>query len=472
MTAKIKPKTFLSLALVIGILSLLWYAVGCGGGSNSSRTQPATGNVQIKMGDAPADSVMAFELTITKIDLTSQGGGTTNVLNTPAEIELTHLAGTVESLALANVTLGNYTGAAISISNAEVTYIPAGSTTPVEKKFALNTTVNVTFNPQITIGAGISVLNFDLKLAQSLTLDAGGNVTGINPVFTVSVSTVAPSDEQEEESGEVEDRVGTVSSITAAGSNTPGSFAITPRSGAQPQTFTVDSNTRFSDGLAQFGDLKTNMVVEVSARTQSDGSLLATKVELVEAQEGQEAEGIVTDATGNPVTSFTLLLQDGLGSGFSSATIGTKVTVDASHAAYRDPLTDSDNSQLLSNLPFTPKFDNTTLAKGQGVEVDSSGTTPVSGTINANKVQLRKQALTGTIGPAAAGSNSTFTLLLDPDSAFVKLTGVSSINVYKVPKTEMQGLTALTQGAKVRVRGLLFFDGTKYQFVAKRISLP
>jgi hypothetical protein len=33
-------------------------------------------------------------------------------------------------------------------------------------------------------------------------------------------------------------------------------------------------------------------------------------------------------------------------------------------------------------------------------------------------------------------------------------------------------LTAVTNNSTVRVRGLLFFDGTNYQFVAVRIGLP
>jgi hypothetical protein len=205
--------------------------------------------------------------------------------------------------------------------------------------------------------------------------------------------------------------------------------------------------------------------------TQTDGSLLATKIEMLEAAEGQEAEGIVTTTTGSPVTSFQLVVHDGFGSGMASSMLGTTVTVNVGTAVFRAPLANSDDSALLKNLPFVPKFDASTLVKGQSVEADASGTSTSQTTINAAKIQLRRQALSGTIGPAPTGSNATFALLIDADSAFAKLTGVTSINVYQVSKTTMKG-AAPTQGSKIRVRGLLFFDGTNYQFVAATLDHP
>lgn len=464
--------SFLSgIMLAMMVMGFLLQATGCGSNTSTS-AQPATGNVQIKIGDAPADSVLAFELTITRIDLTPQGGSAITVLNRPRDIELAHLAGTVENLMLTKVAPGTYTGASIAVSKAEVVYIPTGATRPVQKEFTLNTTVNVGFNPAITIGSGALVLSFDLNLAQSLTFDASGNVTGVNPAFVASTSAVAPQDEQKEEDGEMEDFVGTVTTVTPASGNTPASFVVTPQPVGDPRTFTVGANTVFSDGLSQFGDLKTNMMIKVDAVTQSDGSLLAKEVEMLEDHDGTEVEGIVIDTSGSPVTTITLLPQEGAGSNFASTSVGSNITVNVASAVFKDPLTDSDHSELLRNLPFTAKFDSTTIAKGQAVEVDTTAAVTPNSNIGANKVHLRKQALTGTVGAAPAGSNATIALLLDADSAFVKLTGVSSINVYRVPKTEMRELSSLTPGAKVRVRGLLFFDGNNYQFVAWRIGHP
>jgi hypothetical protein len=458
-----------TLALALG---LGWVATGCGGGAASNTLAPTSvTRTQIKIGDAPADSVLAFELIVTRMDLMQQGGATVNVLNHSEEIELTHLSGTVEPLTVANVGAGTYTGAAVAISSVEVSYLPAGSTSPVEKKFALNTTINVAFNPAVTISNQPMVLNLDLNLAQSLSFDAAGNVTAVNPVFTASTAMVAAQGEQEEETGKVEDMVGTVSTVTAASSSTPASFAVTPQSGGPDQTFTVDANTKFEDGLTQFSDLKTGMLVKVDATTQTDGSLLATDVELTEANNGLEADGVVMTTTGNPVTSLTLLVQDEAGS-MATNMVGTPLTVDVSNATFQSSMNDADLSSLLQSLPFVPKFDNTTVAAGQRIEVNAAANAQTQASFSADSVRLRKQALTGTVGAASAGSNASFSLLLDADSAFVTLTKVSSINVYQVSKTQLKGISSVAQGAKVRVRGLLFFDGTNYQFVAARITQP
>jgi Domain of unknown function (DUF5666)/Domain of unknown function (DUF4382) len=456
-----------TLALALG---LGWVTTGCSGGTASKTVMPTTvARTQIKIGDAPADSVLAFEVGITRADLVQQGGATVKVLKTPVEIELTHLAGTVGPLALADVPAGTYTGVTVAVSNVEVTYLPPASTSPVEKTFALNTTVTVPFTSAITISDQPTILNFEFNVAQSLVFDMSGTLTDLKPVFTVSVSTVAPNTEQEEETGKIEDMVGTVSAVTPANGNTPASFALTPQSGGPDQSFTVDASTKFGEGLTQFSDLKTGMLVEVNATTQSDGSLLATDVEMKEASNGLEADGVVMATTGNPVTSLTLLVQDETG---NMAAMGTPLSVDVSSAVFSIPMHDPDLSSLLQGLPFAAKFDNTTVAAGQRIEVNGSSNGQPQSSFSANKVRLSPQALTGTVGAPSAGSNASFSLMLDADSAFVKLTNVSTLNVYQVSKTELKGISSVAQGTKVRVRGLLLFDGTNYQFVAARMTQP
>ena len=460
---------FLRFTIVALVMGLCLVALGC---SNSPKTTPmATANAQFKIGDAPADSLLSLVVTITHVDLTQQGGGTITVLDKPTKIELTHLAGTVESFVAANVPPGTYTAATISISTVDVTYIPPGGTTPVVKTFTLNTTVTVRFNPPVTIvGKAPSVFSFDFNAAQSLTFDSAGNVTGINPVITVSVQAVSGDEpEDDEEHGEIEDMVGTISTVSPSSATMAASFDLTPESGSSARTFTVNDKTVFEDGISQFADLKTGMLVEVDAITQSDGSLLATKVEMMDANEGMEVDGLVTATSGTPVTSVKLLVHDEAGS-MSTDMVGKPVTVDISNAVFKSPLSNSSFSELLRNLPFTPKFDNTTVAVGQRIQVNSPVASQMQSSFSATQVRLQKQALSGTVGAAPTRSNASFSLLLDADSAFVKLTGVSSVNVYQGPGT--QEMNPVAPGTKLRVRGLLFFDGTNYQLVAARVARP
>ncbi|HVH88389.1 MAG TPA: DUF5666 domain-containing protein [Terriglobales bacterium] len=431
---------------------------GCGGG-NSNPVTP--GSTQFKIGDAPADSVLALELTITNITLTNQSGGSVTVLSSADEIEASHLAGTVETLALSDVPSGTYTQASISYSGAEITYIPAGSTTPVEKQLSASGTANVPLN-SLSIGTS-SVVSFDLNAAQSLTFDAGGNVTALNPVFTASAAAVAAENAQEEESGAFE----VVGAINAAPSNN--AFVVSLQMMPQSAKVNVNSNTSYSDGLNTYNDLKQGMLVEVEATTQPDGSLLAKQVELVE-NEGIEAEGIITSVT-NPLTQFTIVDEDGVGSGLSPANIGSNINVNVSaiSTSFRADLHHVD----MSGLSFS--FSNAAnVAKGQNVQVESSGGMQTNSTINADKVVLVKQALSGTVSNyvASGSSSATFTLSLPAESAFFKLTGVNAITVYQQPGTELKGLSAVNNGSAIRVRGMLFFDGAGYHFVAVRIALP
>lgn len=453
---EMRPRKLMLFSVIIFVaLCLLLALTGCGG--NNAITA-AAGNTQVKIGDAPADSVIAFELTVTQVALTSQSGKSVTVFSGTREVELAHLAGTVEPMALTNVPADTYTQAAISFSGAEVTYIPTGSTTPVEKEINASGTVTVTPSSPVTIGTANNILSIDVNVAQSLTFDATGNVTAVNPVFTISSVTVSSeADEKDEESGELEDAVGTVSAAPASNS-----FTLTLQMTSQSATFNVDANTKFSDGLAGFADIKQGMLLRVDATTGTDGGFNAKKVELVEAS-GAEAEGIVTSVA-NPLTQFTIVDADGAGSGMSATNIGTTITVNVGVSTTFRANTDNLDMTGLSFSFSGP----TSLAPGQNVEVETAA--PVTaGAATADRVTLSKQALTGAVSGAASG---TFTLTVPADSAFAKLSGVTAVTVHQQPGTELKDMTAVTNGSAVRVRGMLFFDGVSYQFVAARISLP
>jgi len=103
-------------------LLLLFLAAGCG--ESSSPVQP-TSAVQVKVGDAAADRVVAFEMTLTSLVLTKSDGQQVSVLPEPRRIEFTRLAGALEPVALLDIPQGIYTEAALMGSNVHLTYIDA-----------------------------------------------------------------------------------------------------------------------------------------------------------------------------------------------------------------------------------------------------------------------------------------------------------------------------------------------------------
>lgn len=411
-------------------------------GSNSSTTMTPQ-NVTIQTGDATNDQIVKFELTISSITLTGTGGtsNTQNLLSHPREVEFAHEAGSFEPLTLAHVPPGTYSGATVMVSNPEVVAIVGGVPTKLSATLS-SSTITVTFSSNITVGNSPMFINFDLDMTNALTIS--GNTATVAPTFKVTTSTVAPDENSEHnDDGEIEDVHGTVTDITAP------NFTI--QTSQSTITFATDSTTRFSDGLTSLSDLKKGEVLEVDGVTKSDGTKLATKVDLEEGQNGMEVEGIVSAVTGTPATQITIAHQVD-----SSGTTTPPVTVDAQITANTKFLVRLDKLNLSLNLPVV--FDASHIGKGQRVEVDSSSTgTPVV----ADKVKLREQALIGTISNL---NGNTFTLTVNSTSAFASLSGATTVSVTVLNGGDEE--VTLMNGATVRIRGLVFFDGTNYTMVA------
>src|SRR5579871_1874461 len=262
-----------------GVIALLIVAVGCGGGSSTTPlgAAPNSSAVQVKIGDDPDDSVVAFEITVNSVVLTDQSGATVNALSAPTTLELTHLADTNEPLSFLNIKQDTYTQAAITVSNPEIVYLNALGQA-VEKQLTMTDTVTVTFNPALVVGPGSSVVTLDLNLAQSLNINLASGSVAVNPTFVITTSAVPPEgneDQENEDNGQVQEAWGIVGTVAS------NSFTMTNGMGSQLLTFNVDSRTSFEDigGLSQ---ITPGMLLKVKAVTQPDGSLLARRVKAVE----------------------------------------------------------------------------------------------------------------------------------------------------------------------------------------------
>lgn len=454
-------------AMILMVASaLLLAAVGCGGGSSAP---PGGGGgaaataTQIKIGDAPADRVITFEVTIGPVSMAPTSGAAVTVLSATRRLELTHLSGTNEPLSLLKVPQGSYTSATLTVANPEVVFINnLGQIVKLQPAFSQSVTVN--FSPAFTVGTTAPVVNIDLNVANSLSFDGNGNVTGVSlsaSSFDLSTSAVAGENEQEFENGELEDMTGTVSSVSGT------SFTLVTGAGIS-LTFTTDANTQFNDGASLA--TMTNTVVTVEGVTKQDGTLYAKEVEGVEDAGGAEVEGLISQVTGNPATQLTFMADDGSGSGMDDTKTGTSFTVDVSGAGYKVSNGNIDTSGI-GGLPSSPNFpfDATTIHTGQRIEVESHSSVS-GGSLVAEKVKLQQQALSGTVSGLSGSAPTAFTLTVAADSAFAILSGSTAVTVYWQPGTDLHNLPhALANGDTVRVRGLVFFTGTKFNMIARRI---
>jgi hypothetical protein len=303
-----------------------------------------------------------------------------------------------------------------------------------------------------------------MDLASSITIN-GANAT-VTPTFTVTSSTVPAGEAGEDDhDGEMDDLRGAITNVSSP------KFTIQPAQTAQAVTITTDANTKFEDGITSFSNLTTGMIVSVDAVTQTDGSILAKKVESeTETGDGEEVEGLITNVTCavaagcpsgvNVATSVNITTHKVSATSAASApTTATTVTV---------PITSATKFLVHTNQGggSFPAFDSTTISKAQRVEVDSENESGDSSTsVSADKIKLLEQGFTGTVS-ALSGSN--FTLTVDAQSAFASLAGQTTIAV-QAGNAQNKGVT-LVNGANIRVRGLLFFNGTSYTLIASRVA--
>lgn len=448
------------------VVALVLFALGC---SSSNQSMPPVGTMPttsaamaVNVGDSPVDGIVEFEITINQITLTDASNNTVTVLSHPAEVELSHVNGTVEPIAVMNVPAGTYTKATITVSNPEVEII--NSSGQVQKLTAnlASTTATVNFSPNLVVTAGMPVtLNFDFNLASSVSIS--GTTATITPTFTATVQQAAANEnEQEDDNGGMEDVHGSITGVAAP------NFTISVEQSSQSLTFTTNSSTQF-EGVSGVSGLMNGMVVEVDSVTQPDGSHLATKVEVEENDaEGLEADGLVTSTTGTPVTQFQIVVQDDAAPGSTLPPLGTTLTVNLTgNTLFR---IGGGHHILLAGLSITPMFDASHLADAQRVEVDS--TTASTTVITADKVRLQPQGISGMVSNVVQidSSHLSFTLTPAADSFFERLSGQTSLTVLTQPNTQMK--TTITNNATVRVRGLLFVNGTAYTMVAAKVMTP
>lgn len=464
-------------ALALAILLL--FAASCGDGTTSV---PPSSAVQVKVGDAASDRVIAFELTLESLVLTDSNGQTVAALPQPRRVEFTRLAGTLEPVALLNLTQGSYTEASLTGSDLHLTYIDASGSVR-EYTHAGDISSHLVFDTLLTVTSS-SVLSVDLNLAASLLSLDPTNVAPpqFEPVYTFSVSAV-PETQQKEENGALEHVVGVV---TAADT---GSFTMQLGQNGISLTFLVDASTAFQDVTLT---TLPNMIVEVDGVTAADGSLYAERVAGLASSSGAVVEGMLTAApTGDFYTltalstpAGSLAVQDGVGNGMANAMVGRPLTVDFTTASYGvngEGMPDGWAFNLIGGLLFNSSY----ITAGQAVQIVSdSGITPLTGgyTMPARAVILQEQAASGAVSnyrgdfafdflPASNTKNASktvtarsavsmptaaFDLLLPEDSYLRLLSSYTTVSVGIFPETKVYGTSSISNGMNVRVRGWVF----------------
>ncbi|MDP9050707.1 MAG: DUF5666 domain-containing protein [Acidobacteriota bacterium] len=448
--------------------------VACGGSNTgpspvTTPTSAAKTVVQVNMGDAPADWMLAFSMNINSLALTGSNG-TVSAVSSGMTMEMMHLMGTMQPLALIFAPQGTYTSASISISSAVVMYMDPATKSVVQKTITGPISATMTFTSPIVVGSTPMAVGFDLDLANSVTMDASGNPK-MNPVFHVTSGMQGAGNPLDPSNGGIQHMMGAVSSTSS------NSFSMTSIQAAQTFTFATNSSTSF-DNITNMSMMTSGMLVLVDASMQSDGSLMATKVQSMMNAGGVMGSGVITSVTGQPATQLMMVAQNGAGTGMMSSAFASGASVNMSGSTVFQINRDEMD---MSNLPFTLTFDATHIYAGQSVMPISSsgmgtsggmmGGNPMGGSIASSGVTLEPQGLSGMVAtPITSGSKTSFMLTLPSDCAFTTLTGATSVTVYQQPGTTMSGTSSIAGGATVHVFGLLSMDAGQWKMVAARIG--
>ena len=453
------------LLLACMVAAALALATGCGGGGNGIASNPGptptpapgTSSTQVRFGDAPADSVIAFEVSVSALSLTPAGGGSPVAVTIPANnrIELTHASGKFEPFVAGNLPQGTFSAANLTLVNSELTFL-SSTGTAVHINGPASASISVPLSPNLTIGSSPLVLNIDVNVANSITT-TGGVVNGISfgpTSFNITAKAPGAQANQQDDDGEIEDVQGTVTAV-----NSP-NFTLKLQNGSS-LTFSTDGTTQFKDGVTGVAGLL-NQVVTVEGFTKSDGSLFAKEVEGLENQNGGEVEGLITAISG---TTLTVTAQSGIGNGFDDSKVGATFTVNIAGLNASKFRVKAGNGFGGSLPSATFPFDGTTIHQGQRIEVDTNAAVPpANGAITPDKINLQQQGVSGTVANAAA---STFDINLATDSALRVISGQTVVHVTRNSATDSR--VTVSNGATVQVRGLLFWNGTSWQMIARRI---
>ena len=470
--------SFAAFAVALSIYATL---AGCGG--NSMTSPPPAGSVPmtISLGDTPPNgvAVVFFEAMVTGASLqpTDSSKPAVSVLATPTEVEFSHLQTDRVFLSLSNVPADSYASMTLTFGNPALTIVnhsgamagscPDNSTCEITPAFNPSTaTVSAAPFP-LTLNANTSVgIKLDFDLSSSVQADLS-----IMPTVTVKKVTVHQESDDSTEMERLDDIDGQVSAL---GTN---QFTLTNERSGQTFTITVDSNTMFEDfgnsgctaSPANFSCLQQGQIVDVDLSENGTGATLAKRVELEEGANGKAIKGTITSV--DSATQFHLVVfneeptVNGVAEG---APVVVTIAQGATFQIGRQEMGD-DGGFSLTGANFASATD---LMVGQDVQI-RPGTIATNGgvtTITTDLVRLWPSQITGTVG--GNPGSGTFTLTgLSP--LFTGATPpVTTINVVSLSNTEMDdfsGMSSLTAGTVVSIRGLLFNTPTAPTVVTRMV---
>jgi hypothetical protein len=486
--------TVLSLLLIIGS----YFVAGCGSSGMSSGgappPPPSPTSVAMVVSSTANSQFSSFYVDITSISLTNQAGNTVSVLAAPQgstfsqiqEAEFIHLNGQTAPFLTAMVPQDTYTSATLMYSYAEFTSVKLTTSGGLETvtdatggPTAASQVASVILPAPLTIHGNAMTVALDLQASASVTVPTQGSGQppySITPTFKLTV--VAPASQSQVQVKGVD---GLVSSINSGNNSLSLMIAYGFNNPVYPDgaTFTVATNTStVYQGVGNFSALATGMITNMDLAIQSDGSLLATRVEV----DDPAATNVLTGPLGTVFATQNGILElsrtnEEFNQSNVPASNGWTYLFDASTAFKL-----SGQLAVPSNLPFSTTFDSAHMIAGQNVAVASQVIVTSGGNFtHATTITLMPQTINGTIaGVSSTGGFTVYsvslaahdlfpTLAVQPGQTTV-LQSPSIVEVYVNSSTQMLNSIGIAPGNVLRFNGLIFNDNGTARMVASQVN--
>jgi hypothetical protein len=390
--------------------------IGCGSsGSSMGGGTPPGGNTQVVVLRASTanDQLVSFQVLINSVALVSKDGNSVTIFTNPASFgplgEWMNLNGISTPLTTASVPSDTYTSAVVTVDGCSFSTESFNANGFLTSIFAEGlcaegtgtTTVNLPSPIKITGPAMALALN--LQVSQSYTVDSTADPATytIDPMFTLTLVaiTAQPTDETD---GKVTVIDAQVTSVGADGKT----IMVQPSDG--PALTLVSNTGTVFQGIAGFSALAANMLFNFDAAIQSDGSLLATRIEVPDPMAVAGVGGPLTIPVIAPGVFLTQTLEQ------NGCTIVQIPFCGNIYHLNGTVFRVSGELSNVNNFPFPASFASSNFLQGQNVFVNSSGIADNRSIEEATTITLLPQTLNGTVSgsPTKTDSPSTPSPLL------------------------------------------------------------
>jgi hypothetical protein len=457
--------------IVLTMLFGVGITTGCGSSGTSAKFSGNT-TVVVLASSTANDQLVQFPVTLGNLTLTSQSGKSVTLFSVPLSAEFIHLNGNVEPMATVSIPQDTYTSATAAYDGTDPVCLGLQSASGA---FFVDGAINGPGTPSVTVDlpAPIEVIGtamglvLNLQVAESAPF-SGGCLQGfslpvaVSPVFDLTPVVIA-TQPTNSANGKALGLEGAIASIGETGTG----FTVSAPYGyfnGNPPTWQVSTNgSTVFQGISSVSGLSAGMPVDMDVALQADGSLLATRVAVYNADATNLSLSIGQVMSASPSQSSV----DGL----TAQTVGDLPVLFDTFGYGNATSQISGQFTNLQNLPFVAIFNAANTVAGQNVLVTSNAP-PVDGfpplPLPLATMTLMPQTVNGTVSAiSTSGGFTTYTVTLAPYDPFAELAGLpgqpaltnpSTVVVYADNNTQMLSSSSVSVGGVFRFYGLVFSD--------------